>query len=132
MKMVLEQIKQKLSKGEVDENKQLRLHKTIHAELINEYTKNYKLLSAASPYIFPLGLSEEVMGTATVPKVLRETWMCFYDNRLAEETHLLFFLFDQCKRHGNNAAVAYKIKSSGQREQKFIEAVNADDFLQKL
>ena len=82
--------------------------------------------------MFPFGLSKDVMGTATVPKILRETWMLFYDQRCAEELHLIFLLFDQQKRHHTNSAVAYKIKSSGEREKKFIDAVNADDFKENL
>ena len=73
MRVVLEQIKQKLSNVRKNENQQHKLQKTLHADLMNEYTENHRLLSAAFPHIFPLGLPAEAMGTATVPKLMRET-----------------------------------------------------------
>lgn len=133
MQAILRQIKQTLSTDPmITEKDDAKICKTLHAELLNEYTQNHKLLSAAFPYIFPLGLDEHVFGTATVPDTLQETWMSCYDHRCAEELHLIFLLFDQQKRHATNAAVAYKIKSSGEKEQRFIETVNQQNFLQEL
>ena len=72
------------------------------------------------------------MGTATVPEILRQTWMLFYDHRCAEELHLIFLLFDQIKRHHANKSASYRIKSAGEREKKFIDVVNSDDFKENL
>ena len=132
MQTILKKIKQKLSDGKEHQPQNAKIKKTIHAELINEYTQNHRLLSAGFPYLFPFGLSKDVMGTATIPKIMRETWMLFYDHRFAEELHLIFLLFDQQRRHDNNAAVAYKIKTAGTREQQFIKIVNDEDFLQNV
>ena len=72
--------------------KSKKLKKTLHAELINEWPANHRLLSAAFPHVFPLVLSEEAMATASVPKLMLETWMLFHDHRCAEEMHLMFFV----------------------------------------
>ena len=92
MHSVLQQIKHKLSEWKHDDDQEQKIEKTLHAELINEYTANHRLLSAAFPHVFPLGLPERAMGTATVPKLMLETWMLFHDHRCAEEMHLMFFV----------------------------------------
>ena len=132
MHAILKQIQQKLTSTSSLPQKNSKIHKVLHADLLNEYTENHNLLSAAFPHIFPFGLTKDVMGISTVPKSLRETWMLFYDHRSAEELHLIFLLFDQQKRHANNAAVAFKIKAGGDREQKFVDAVNHEQFLKRL
>ncbi len=104
-------------------------------ELINEYTMNHRILSAAFPWIFVLGLSEHAFGTATVPKSLIKSWMLFYDKRCAEESHLLFLLFDQFKRHNNNKSCSYRIKlfkQGDERQKKFVKLVNDRRFLKDL
>ena len=89
-------------------------------------------LSTAFPHLFPFGLSKDSFGTATIPQVVRQTWLKFYDQRCAEDLDLIFLLFDQQQRHATNAAVAYKIKSGGKREQEFIDIVNDPEFLYTL
>ena len=131
---VMKQIQQKLLLNPVDDEPQEKIifNKNIDSDLVNEYQKNPYLFSMAFPHIFPHGLSEKVWGTASVPKDIKETWMLFYDHRCAEEHNLMFLLFDQQKRHATNNAVSYKIKAGGDREQTFIDAVNADDFAENL
>ena len=85
MQKVLEKIQQKLTTDSTDKIKNPRIRKVAHAELVNEYEENHKLLSAAFPYLFPWGLTKEVMGTATDSEKLCNTWMSFYDHRCAEE-----------------------------------------------
>ena len=132
MHEILSHIKQKIQHITIDEKNKSEINKVIENELINEYTENYKLLSCAFPYIFPFGITHEIISTSNNIKQLRENWMLFYDQRCAEEINLIFLLFDQLKRHKANSAVAFKIKHANSSDQKFINQVNAPHFKQSI
>ena len=73
MLQVLKKIQRTMGKESNSTDDKPTIQKIIHAELINEYLENDQLLSMAFPYLFPLGLSKDVMGRATVPKSLKNT-----------------------------------------------------------
>ena len=134
MKTVLRQIQRKLPVVDVetDETVDTKFNKTLHPDLINDYSENCVLLSIGFPHLFPFGITKKEMGTGTVAELMRETWLLFYDQRFAEDADFIFFLFDQIQRHANNKAVSYKIKYGGEREDKFVDIVNDEKFLQSL
>ena len=66
-----------------DEKMDTDLPITVRNEMINEYEANNTILSGAFPHLFPFGLTEEVMGTATVHQKLRFTWMSFWLTNLS-------------------------------------------------
>ena len=104
----------------------------IDESLVNEYEANHKLLSYAFPWIFPLGLPKEVMGTATVPTKLAKKWLLFYDRRCSREIRLLWLLFDQKRRHAANLGASIRIKTKGNRAMAFTKLTSSEGFRGQL
>ena len=129
---ILQNIKNKLNQEAKNNTADSELKKVIENELLNEYTENHKIISCSFPYIFPLGIKDAITSTVTFTKQLRETWLLFYDQRCAEETNLIFLLFDQIRRHKANSSVAFKIKSAGVKEKHFINQVNEPNFKKSI
>ena len=115
-----------------DEKMDTDLPITVRNEMINEYEANNTILSGAFPHLFPFGLTEEVMGTATVHQKLRFTWMSFYDRRFSREFNLIALLFDQSLRHSTNSGVAFRIKKGGKKETAFVDMCNEPGFRDKV
>ena len=104
----------------------------VEDELVNEYEQNHVLLSGGFPHLFPRGLTEHIMGTATVKRRLQQSWFNFYDARCARDSNLLFLLFNQEQRHAINRGVSFKIKNGGKMAQSFVDLCNEPDFQQQI
>lgn len=101
----------------------------IGTGLLNEYERNYEILSCGFPNLFPRGLTADLFEkSSTVPQTLQTSWLLFQDPRCARDTDLLFFLYNQRQRHDVNSKVSVKIKSADGMAEAFTDLCNEDDF----
>lgn len=82
-------------------------------------------------YLFPLGPDTKVFGgSKSVSKSLMQRMLRFYDQRFAQDTNFLWYMFSQEMRHDASREAA-KFKSSAQMKR-FEEIINATGFKQRL
>ena len=92
-----------------------------------EFSANPEILTGAFPYLFLLGLNDEMLqGTAGVRQRITERWLKFYDPRMAESSELLFFLFSQRMRHA--AAQQVSLAFKGERATTLMKLIQTPGF----
>ena len=103
----------------------------VGADLLNEFECNPFILCMGMPHLFPRGLPADAF-RGQVPEATVKHLLRFHDQRFAESSMLLFFLYSQRVRHEAARLSVARVRGNTSQVQAYIDLVNESGFIARL